>query len=234
MPDANALDVRDALVAKMDELKKGFPKGVEYTVAFDTTPYTRESIREVFHTLRDSLILVAAVVLLFLQNWRSAIIPLAAVFRPSSAPRGDGGLRLLAQQSNAVRTGAVDRHRGRMTPLSSSRRRTSHRARHEAARRHHQGDGAGIRPGRRRGVVLSAVFIPCAFITGITGQFFRQFALTIAVSTIISAFKLADAQSRSLCPAAQAASEGDVCGDAAAGVPGRRGGGRLVLPRPAG
>src|SRR5438309_2148164 len=63
----------------MDELQQHFPKGLSYEVGFDTTPYTRESINEVFNTLRDAIILVAIVVLLFLQNWRSAVIPLIAV-----------------------------------------------------------------------------------------------------------------------------------------------------------
>ena len=79
LPDANALETTTASLAKMDELTKSFPEGVDYEIGFDTTPYTRESIHEVFKTLRDAIILVAIVVLLFLQNWRSAIIPLVAV-----------------------------------------------------------------------------------------------------------------------------------------------------------
>ena len=79
MPDANALDTYDRVMAKMDELSQAFPEGLTYDIGFTTIPYTRESIREVFNTLRDAVILVAVVVLLFLQNWRSAIIPLVAV-----------------------------------------------------------------------------------------------------------------------------------------------------------
>ncbi|HXG12901.1 MAG TPA: efflux RND transporter permease subunit, partial [Gemmataceae bacterium] len=79
LPDANALDVRERVQAKMDELAARFPEDLTYDIGFDTTPYTRESIHEVFKTLRDSILLVAAVVLLFLQNWRSALIPLVAV-----------------------------------------------------------------------------------------------------------------------------------------------------------
>ena len=79
MPDANALDVYDRVLAKMADLEKTFPKGVTYDMGFDTTPYTRESIHEVVKTLGDAIILVAVVVLLFLQNFRSAIIPLVAV-----------------------------------------------------------------------------------------------------------------------------------------------------------
>src|SRR5262249_22310020 len=78
-PDANALDVRERVQAKMDELARGFPEDIATNVAFDTTPYTRESIKEVVKTLRDAVLLVAVVVLLFLQNWRSALIPLVAV-----------------------------------------------------------------------------------------------------------------------------------------------------------
>ncbi|MGH7225472.1 MAG: efflux RND transporter permease subunit, partial [Gemmataceae bacterium] len=79
MPDANALEVHERVIAKMRELEPSFPAGVIWEIPFDTTPYTSESIKEVFKTLRDAIILVAVVVLLFLQNWRSAFIPLIAV-----------------------------------------------------------------------------------------------------------------------------------------------------------
>ena len=79
LPDANALETADIVKAKMEELKKDFPEGVDYMIRYDTTPFIRESIQEVFKTLLDSVLLVAMVVLLFLQNWRSALIPLIAV-----------------------------------------------------------------------------------------------------------------------------------------------------------
>ena len=79
LPDANALEVADRVHAKMDELAKDFPEGLIYEIQYDTTPYTRECIDEVFKALRDAVLLVAFVVLLFLQNWRSAVIPLVAV-----------------------------------------------------------------------------------------------------------------------------------------------------------
>ena len=79
LPDANALETADLVKAKIEELKKDFPEGVDYMIRYDTTPFIRESIHEVFKTLLDAVILVALVVLLFLQNWRSAIIPLIAV-----------------------------------------------------------------------------------------------------------------------------------------------------------
>ena len=79
LPDANALDVAERVRAKMDELSKDFPDDLEYGILFDTTPYTPKCIDEVFKALRDAVLLVAFVVLLFLQNWRSAVIPLVAV-----------------------------------------------------------------------------------------------------------------------------------------------------------
>src|SRR5207248_47259 len=79
LPDANALETAERVKKKMEELKKDFPPGVEYVIKYDTTPFVRESVNEVIKTLRDATILVALVVLVFLQNWRSTIIPLCAV-----------------------------------------------------------------------------------------------------------------------------------------------------------
>jgi multidrug efflux pump len=189
MPDANALDVRDRVLAKMEELKRGFPEGVDYSVGFDTTPYTSESIREVFKTLRDAIILVAMVVLVFLQNWRSALIPLVAV--PVAIVGTFAAMALLGFSLNnltlfglvlaigivvddaIVVVEAVEHHiENGLAP-----REATLKAMQQVA-----GPVIAV------GLVLSAVFVPCAFISGITGQFFRQFAVTIAVSTVISAF----------------------------------------------
>jgi multidrug efflux pump len=189
MPDANALDVYDRVMDKMEDLKKTFPEGVTYDVGFDTTPYTRESIHEVVKTLRDAVILVAVVVLLFLQNWRSALIPLVAVpvaiIGTFSVMAVIGfslnnltlfGLVLaigIVVDDAIVVVEAVEHHiEHGMAPRAATLRAME------------QVSGPVIAVG----LVLSAVFVPCAFISGITGQFFRQFALTIAVSTIISAF----------------------------------------------
>src|SRR5439155_5760764 len=79
LPGSNALEVARQVRAKMEDLKSRFPEGVDYRIVYDTTPFINESISEVFKTLRDAVFLVAFVVLLFLQNWRSAIIPLVAV-----------------------------------------------------------------------------------------------------------------------------------------------------------
>jgi multidrug efflux pump len=189
MPDANALDLHKRILDKMEDLKRSFPEGVEYDIGFDTTPYTRESIYEVGWTLLDAIILVAAVVLLFLQNWRSAIIPLVAVpvaivgtfavmaiFGFSMNNLTLFGLVLaigIVVDDAIVVVEAVEHHiENGLKPRQATI---------EAMR---QVSGPVIAVG----LVLSAVFVPCAFISGITGQFFRQFALTIAASTLISTF----------------------------------------------
>ncbi len=189
MPDANALETHDRVVAKMNELSQNFPEGVVAEIAFDTTPYTRESIREVFKTLTDAVILVAVVVLLFLQNWRSAIIPLIAVpvaivgSFAAMAPIGFSlnnltlfGLVLaigIVVDDAIVVVEAVEHH----IEHGLAPREATIKAMEQVS-----GPVVAV------GLVLSAVFIPCAFIGGITGEFFRQFAMTIAVSTVISAF----------------------------------------------
>jgi multidrug efflux pump len=189
MPDANALDTHDRVIAKMDELKKSFPQGLDYEIGFDTTPYTRESIREVVKTLRDAIILVAVVVLLFLQNWRSSLIPLVAV--PVAIVGTFAAMLLFGFSLNnltlfglvlaigivvddaIVVVEAVEHHiENGLSPRDATIRAMD------------QVSGPVIAVG----LVLSAVFVPCAFISGITGAFFRQFAVTIAVSTVISAF----------------------------------------------
>jgi multidrug efflux pump len=189
LPDANALDTQKAVLKKMDELKQNFPEDLTYDIGFDTTPYTQESIDEVFHTLRDAVILVAVVVLLFLQNWRSAVIPLVAVpvaIIGTFAVMAAMGFSLnnltlfglvlaigIVVDDAIVVVEAVEHHIEQgMTPRSATIK----------AMEQVSGPVVAV------GLVLSAVFVPCAFISGITGMFFRQFALTISASTIISAF----------------------------------------------
>jgi multidrug efflux pump subunit AcrB len=174
---------------KLDDLKKTFPEGVDYDIGFDTTPYTSESINEVVKTLRDAVFLVAGVVLLFLQNWRSSIIPLVAVpvaIVGTFAAMAAFGFSLnnltlfglvlaigIVVDDAIVVVEAVEHHiEEGLAPREATIKAMS------------QVSGPVIAVG----LVLSAVFVPCAFISGITGAFFRQFALTIAVSTIISAF----------------------------------------------
>jgi multidrug efflux pump len=189
LPDANALDTADLVRARMEELRTGFPAGVDYVINYDTTPFIRESVEEVFFTLGSAVILVALVVILFLQNWRSAIIPLIAV--PVAIVGTFGALAAFGFSLNTltlfglvlavgivvddaiVVVEAVEHHIEKgMTPRAATFQAMS--------------EVSG--PIVAMALVLSAVFVPCAFISGITGQFFRQFALTIAVSTVLSAF----------------------------------------------
>ena len=189
LPDANALETADMVIAKMNELRRDFPDGVDYQISYDTTPYTRESIREVFKTLFDAIILVAAVVLLFLQNWRSAIIPLVAVpvavigtFAVMAAL--GFSLNTLTLFGLVLAIGIVVDDAIVVVEAVEHHIEAGLAPRYATVKAMEQVSGPVIAVG----LVLSAVFVPCAFISGITGQFFRQFALTIAVSTIISAF----------------------------------------------
>jgi multidrug efflux pump len=189
LPDANALDTAIVVKDKIAELAKDFPHGVDYKFRYDTTPYISESIWEVKKTLLEAVILVAVVVLVFLQNWRSAIIPLVAV--PVAIIGTFAAMAVLGFSLNnltlfglvlaigivvddaIVVVEAVEHHIEQgLAPRAATIKAMD------------QVSGPVIAVG----LVLSAVFVPCAFISGITGQFFRQFALTIAVSTIISAF----------------------------------------------
>ncbi len=189
LPDANALETRDRILDKIQDLAKDFPEGIEWEINFDTTPYTRESIREVFKSLRDAVILVAIVVLVFLQNWRSAIIPLVAVpvaivgtFAAMAA--FDFSLNNLTLFGLVLAIGIVVDDAIVVVEAVEHNIETGLAPREATIRAMSQVSGPVIAVG----LVLSAVFVPCAFISGITGQFFRQFALTISVSTIISAF----------------------------------------------
>ncbi|HLN31322.1 MAG TPA: efflux RND transporter permease subunit [Gemmataceae bacterium] len=189
LPYANAIATANRVRDKMEELKKSFPEDVDYAVAYDTTPFVQESINEVFRTLGEAIVLVAIVVLVFLQNWRSTLIPLTAVpvaiIGTFAAMAAIGfslnnltlfGLVLaigIVVDDAIVVVEAVEHH----IEEGMSPRKAAHQAMREVS-----GPVIAV------ALVLSAVFIPCAFISGITGQFFRQFALTIAVSTIISAF----------------------------------------------
>jgi multidrug efflux pump subunit AcrB len=189
LPGSNALDVAKRVKERMKQLKRHFPPGIEYDIVYDTTPFIKESISEVGETLFDAVVLVAVVVLLFLQNWRSALIPLVAV--PVAVVGTFAVMAVLGFSLNnltlfglvlaigivvddaIVVVEAVEHHiEEGLAPKEATIR----------AMEQVSGPVIAI------GLVLAAVFIPCTFITGIVGQFFRQFALTIAVSTLISAF----------------------------------------------
>ena len=187
-PGANALTVRDAVIAKMEELKTRFPPDLTYRSDYDTTVFVRDSITAVVQTLLEAILLVVLVVILFLQTWRASIIPLIAV--PVSVIGTFAALHLLGFSINTltlfglvlaigivvddaiVVVENVERNieEGR-TPLEAA-----HQAMKEVS-----GPIVAI------ALVLCAVFVPMAFLTGVTGQFYKQFAVTIAISTVISA-----------------------------------------------
>jgi multidrug efflux pump subunit AcrB len=189
LPGSNALQVAQRVKDRMAQLKQYFPPGIDYAIVYDTTPFINESIREVFETLFDAIVLVAVVVLVFLQNWRSTLIPLIAV--PVAVVGTFAVMAAMGFSLNNLTLFGLVLAIGIVVDDAIVV---------VEAVEHHIEHGAGPREASLRameqvsgpviaiGLVLSAVFVPCAFITGITGQFFRQFALTIAVSTVISAF----------------------------------------------
>ncbi len=188
-PGSNALATAEAIENKIAELSKNFPEGIEYRIIYNPTVFVRESIESVVHTLYEAVILVVIVILLFLQNWRASVIPLLAipvslvgtfaamyVFGFSLNMLSLFGLVLaigIVVDDAIVVVENVERHIG----LGLSPREASFKAMEEVT-------PAVI----AIAVGLSAVFVPTAFLSGLTGQFYRQFALTIAVSTLISAF----------------------------------------------
>src|SRR5579883_1650263 len=189
LPGTNALDVADAVKAKMKELKRRFPEGVDYDIAYDTTPFIRESVSDVVQTLLEAVVLVAIVVLAFLQNWRAAIIPLLAV--PVAIVGTFAVMAALGFSLNNISLFGLVLAIGivvddAIVVVENVERWLEHGLPPREAAQRAMDEVTG--PVVAVALVLSAVFVPCAFISGITGQFFRQFAVTIAVSTVFSAF----------------------------------------------
>ena len=189
MPGANAIQLSKDVRRTMQELKQNFPQGLDYSVVYDPTVFVRHSIEAVVHTLFEALLLVVIVVILFLQTWRASIIPLAAV--PVSLVGTFAVMLALGFSINAlslfglvlaigivvddaiVVVENVERNIALgLSPVDATRRAMS--------------EVTG--PIIATALVLCAVFIPTAFISGLTGQFYKQFAITIAISTVISAF----------------------------------------------
>jgi len=187
LPDANALDTAEAVKAAMADMAKDFPDGMRYQIGYDTTPFMKESIREVFKALRDSIILVAIVVIVFLQTWRAALIPLLAVpvaiVGTFAAMWVVGfGLNNLTLFGLVLAVGIVVDDAIVVVEAVQHQLELGHAPREATLRAMKEVTGPIIAVG----AVLVAVFLPCAFFSGIVGLFFRQFALTIAISTIIS------------------------------------------------
>jgi HAE1 family hydrophobic/amphiphilic exporter-1 len=188
-PGTNALDAADSVIKKMEELKADFPKGMDYRIVYNPTEFIADSVREVYKTLFEAVLLVVIVVLVFLQSWRTALIPIIAI--PVSLI---GTFALMAAFGFSLNTLTlfglvlaigivvddaivVVENVERNISEGLTPREASHKTMDEV--------GSAV---IAIALVLSAVFIPTAFIPGITGRFYQQFALTIAASTIISAF----------------------------------------------
>jgi multidrug efflux pump len=188
-PNANALQLSSDVHAKMEELSKDFPQGVEYRIVYDPTQFVRESINSVVHTLLEAVALVALVVILFLQTWRASIIPLLAV--PVSVVGTFAVMLLFGFSINTLSLFGLVLAIGIVVDdaivvvENVERNIATGLSPHDAtvqAMREVSGPIIAI------ALVLCAVFVPIAFVSGLTGQFYRQFALTIAISTVISAF----------------------------------------------
>jgi len=188
LPGANALALSKAVRAKMAELKTKFPEGLDYAIAYDPTVFVDKSIDAVIHTLIEALVLVVLVVVVFLQTWRASIIPLAAV--PVSLVGTFAIMHALGFSINnlslfglvlaigivvddaIVVVENVERNiRNGLSPVEATK----------------QAMAEVTGPIIATALVLCAVFIPTAFISGLSGQFYKQFAVTIAISTVISA-----------------------------------------------
>ncbi len=188
LPGSNALDTAERVRSRMKDLKKDFPGGVDYAIVYDTTPFVKESIDEVFKALRDAIILVAIVVLVFLQSWRATLIPLIAVpvaiVGTFAVMLGMGfSLNNLSLMGLVLAIGIVVDDA--IVVVEAVEHKLEHGYAPAAAARAAMDEVAS--PIMAISLVLMAVFVPCAFISGITGQFFKQFAVTIAVSTFFSA-----------------------------------------------
>jgi multidrug efflux pump len=189
LPGSNAVKTAHEIRATMQQLSQAFPNDLQYTIVYDPTQFIEQSVEEVIHTLFEAVILVLIVVLVFLQTWRATVIPLCAVpvsligtfavmavFGFSLNNLSLFGLVLaigIVVDDAIVVVEAVEHNiEEGLEPKEATRKAMD------------QVGGAVV----AIAIVLSAVFIPTAFVSGITGQFYRQFALTIAVSTLISAF----------------------------------------------
>ncbi len=189
LPGSNALATAEGVKTKMEELKARFPEGLDYKIVYDTTVFVDESIHEVYKTLVEAFVLVFIVVLVFLQNWRATIIPMVAVpvslIGTLAIMAGMGfslnnlslfglvlAIGIVVDDAIVVVESVELNMAAGLDPKEATRKSMK------------EVSGALI----AIALVLCSVFVPTAFIAGISGQFYRQFALTIAASTAISAF----------------------------------------------
>ena len=186
-PGSNALAAAKAVQAKMDELAKNFPPGLKYTIIYNPTQFIQESVDAVWHTILEAIALVVLVVILFLQTWRAAIIPLVAI--PVSLVGTFFVMDLFGFTLNNLSLFGLVLAIGIVVDdaivvvENVERNIAAGLSPRDAARRSMDEVGGAL---IAIALVLTAVFVPTAFITGISGQFYRQFALTIAGATVIS------------------------------------------------
>ncbi|GAB6067803.1 efflux RND transporter permease subunit [Methylothermus subterraneus] len=189
LPGSNALETKKAVLAQMEKLKQRFPPGLDYTLGYDTVVFVEESLKAVFRTLVEAVVLVALVVLVFLQSWRASLIPLLAVpvsvIGTLAAMAAFGAsLNTLSLLSLVLAIGTVvddaivvvenvERH----LSLGEDARTATRRAMDEVTG-----------PILATSLVLIAVFLPTAFLAGVAQGFYREFALTVTASTAISTF----------------------------------------------
>ncbi|ARS49039.1 hydrophobe/amphiphile efflux-1 (HAE1) family protein [Ectopseudomonas mendocina DLHK] len=187
-PGSNAIEISDSVRERMAELKKSFPQGMDYEVVYDPTIFVRGSIEAVVHTLLEAVVLVVLVVVLFLQTWRASIIPLAAV--PVSLIGTFAVMHMFGFSLNALSLFGLVLAIGivvddAIVVVENVERNIALGKSPVEATRQAMKEVTG--PIVATALVLCAVFVPTAFISGLSGQFYQQFALTIAISTVISA-----------------------------------------------
>jgi len=187
-PGANALEIQKQVIANMDRVAKTFPDGIKYEAVYDTTIFVRDSIKAVVTTLLEAVLLVVLVVILFLQTWRASIIPLIAV--PVSIVGTFSALYLLGFSINTLSLFGLVLAIGivvddAIVVVENVERHIEHGATPLEAAHLAMKEVSG--PIIAIALVLCAVFVPMAFLSGVTGQFYKQFAVTIAISTVISA-----------------------------------------------
>lgn len=188
-PGANAIQISDDVRATMEELKKNFPEGVDYAIEYDPTVFVRGSIEAVVKTLLEAVALVVLVVIVFLQTWRASIIPLLAV--PVSIVGTFALMLMFGFSINALSLFGLVLAIGivvddAIVVVENVERYIEKGMQPKEATYQAMREVSG--PIIAISLTLVAVFVPIAFISGLTGQFYKQFALTIAISTVISAF----------------------------------------------
>jgi len=188
LPGANAMEVADNVKQAMEEISRTFPEGMKYEIPFDMTTYISESIHEVYKTLFEALFLVIVVVFLFLQSWRATLIPLVAV--PISLIGTFGfmlifgfSLNILTLLGLVLAIGLVVDDAIVVVENVERIMEEEHLSAYEATKKAMNGLTSAL---VATSMVLAAVFVPVSFLSGITGQLYRQFSVTIAISVLLS------------------------------------------------